>query len=673
MEWPAPLAWLCASSRYYLRHPKRHTLRRGCLHITFAGFARSAPAVGVLAILSTVVSSPTRGAEPLLISAEEIRRISPNANDEFVMAIVNAEGDFRAAGLNTRLRMAHFLTQVMTETGGLSRIDENMNYSFATLMRVFSRRVVSESKAHEIAGNPQKVANWVYRDRNGNGDWLSGDGWKYRGSGYIQLTGRGNFRGRGRELDLPLEQNPEMARRVPEGLVAAIAYWKARNINSAADDNDILRVRVLVNGPAAHGLPQSKIWFNRAWGRVFKAKAGTGPASSEELASSGSFNEEAAFDDILEDAGVLSQDFEAASDPKMTHTQAIKKFQNEFGLPETGILDEATQEELLDPREWRHVDDASFAPASPDVDREQTVSFQLGSNGAEEAAVFETKSSVGTGKTVSDPNMSVADVNAINEAHGTYAQYERGNAPSELFVPFSVVGDDTRVAVIDTTGFPARAIVQIIFDTSDGSRGFCTGAMISKDTVLTAGHCVHSGTVSGMPYKNFQVTPGRNLGAAPFGSCLGKEAFVLSGWTTAPTPKESSDYDLGAIKLNCSLGDVTGWVGVRVLADGEVGLKTTVEGYAADRPPPGRQWVSEDQLRFLWAYKGFYQNDTFGGTSGAPVFATGTNNLIIGVHTNGVCGPETGCQNWGEPWTSNNAFTRLTQERLARIQEWIGR
>jgi len=634
--------------------------------IRFAYFYGRLAKITVLALgIGFLLAPGIAFAEDKLVTFEDIRKISPKAKKEFIDAIIAAEPEFKDAGITTRLRMAHFLAQMMTETGGLNRIDENMHYSFKTLMRVFSRKTISEAKAREIAGKDKLIANWVYGARLGNLGRHTDDGWNYRGSGFMQLTGRANFRARGRELGLPLEDTPELARKPKEGLTAAIAYWKASKVNDAADNNDAKRVRILVNGPRAEGLEQSKVFFGQAWSRVFKAKASSGFEAGEELANNEVLDESAAFDRIMENSGLLSEGFETDTDPAAERAAALKLFQNELGLPETGELDEATKQELLDPREWRYADPDGAAPARPADDLDQTVAFKLEVPGSNEAGAIPVDSAEGTGVILENPGLPQEDAQAIDDAKGIYPDYEMGHigADPNLFQPHSVIGEDTRAAVLDTTTYPSRAIVQILFETRSGEQHLCTGALISPDTVLTAGHCVHSGTLTGEPYQNFRVFPGRNLGAAPFGRCLGKNAFVLAGWTGSATPDESRYYDLGAIKLNCHVGDTTGWMGVRTIGDDEA-IETVVQGYAADRTPTGRQWVSEDKLRLLWELKGFYQNDTFGGTSGAPVFAKGSNETIIGVHTNGLFGSD-------EPWKSNNAFTRITPERLALIQSWI--
>ncbi|TCP41874.1 trypsin-like serine protease [Rhodovulum marinum] len=622
-------------------------------------------ALALALILSAAVAPAVSRAQ--LVTVEDIKRISPNAQDAYAEAMAAAAEEFESAGITSALRMAHFVAQVMTETGGLKRLDENMNYSYETLLRVFSRRTISEPKAREIARKPREIANWVYGARLGNRGRETEDGWNYRGSGFIQLTGRANFRARGTEIGLPLEDDPELARQAREGLSAAIAYWTARDINAAADDHDRLRVRKLVNGPRAHGYEQSKVWFNRAWTRVFQGKEALGFEGAVVLAEAmtEAADETGLFEDILERSGVLPKDLPATEAGQATRTEALKAYQRELGLPETGVLDEATQDALLDPREWRHLDDEE-EPQPLLSDPEASVSFDLnGSGTGTESGAVLLMPSEGTGDTVDEAAMSREIMDALSGASAMYSEYEMGgrSVTPESWVPFSVIGEDDRVAVNDTTTFPERAIVQILFDNGFGSTSLCSGTMVSADTVLTAAHCIHSGTLSGRTYSGYRVLPGRNRAVTPFGECGVRRAYVLNGWTASVSAEDARYYDLGALKLDCQVGEATGWVGVRMLDISEVGEPTVVQGYAADKAPPGRQWVSSDALRILWDLKGFYQNDTYGGTSGSPVFLGGDRATVVGVHTNGLHGEE--------PWASNNAFTRITPERMQRIAQWI--
>lgn len=107
-------------------------------------------------------------------------------------------------GITTDLRLAHFLSQCSHESGGFKVVSENLNYRLNSLVSVFKHdfdvnrdRVISESekaKAVKLVGSPEKIANFVYANQNGNGNEASGDGWKFRGRGYIQLTGRENYK-----------------------------------------------------------------------------------------------------------------------------------------------------------------------------------------------------------------------------------------------------------------------------------------------------------------------------------------------------------------------------------------------------------------------------------------------------------------------------------------------
>ena len=598
-------------------------------------------------------------AQTSMVTVEELQKIAPKAKIEFLQAIVDMAPEFEEAGINTRLRMAHFIAQVMTETGGLGRLDENMNYSYKTLIRVFSRKTISDAKAREVAGKPIEVANWVYGARLGNLGRHTMDGWNYRGSGYMQLTGRFNFKARGAEVGIDIEANPELAREAKTGLLVAIAYWKARNINAAADDNNMHRVRVLVNGPAAHGEESARVWFNKAWTKVFKDKASDGFESGFEVPV---VDEAELFDAILAESGLITSDeLGAESGAEDARAAALKEFQAELGLPETGVLDEATQEALLDPREWRHEEeDTEEAMAAPLAGEDTTV-FDFAQS--DDSAL---PASEGTGALSQAVELGDTAIAALKGARSAYPAYElEGNdAPDpETFIPHSLIGTDDRIAVVDTTGFPARAIVQILFETPTGQKRVCSGTLIAPDSVLTAGHCIHSGSVFGSVNAKFQVIPGRNLAAAPFGQCGVRRAYVLSGWTKATTPAEARDADLGLLKLDCTVGERTGWMGVNAAADDANGQKIVIQGYATDKAPTGRQWKSEDVIRLLWDLKGFHQADTIGGTSGAPVALAASPNVLIGIHTNGLHDVA--------PWSENNAFTRITPARLAIIKSWI--
>jgi putative chitinase len=161
-------------------------------------------------------------------------------------------------GITTNLRLAHFLAQCALESTGFTAVVENLNYRAARLMQVFPKYFRGVDPA-AYANNPAKIANRVYANRMGNGDEASGDGFKYRGRGYIQLTGKTNYTIFSQFIGEDCVNNPDwVATKYP--LASAAFYFNSNNIwaicDRGADAATVTRVSVAVNGSPPHAVPQ---------------------------------------------------------------------------------------------------------------------------------------------------------------------------------------------------------------------------------------------------------------------------------------------------------------------------------------------------------------------------------------------------------------------------------
>jgi glutamyl endopeptidase len=206
----------------------------------------------------------------------------------------------------------------------------------------------------------------------------------------------------------------------------------------------------------------------------------------------------------------------------------------------------------------------------------------------------------------------------------------RTKSPSVM----SIIGGDSRVQVTNTTVYPYTAIVRITFVNVSGH---CSGFIIDRDTVITAGHCVYNRnpSIGSTGWINIdQVVPGQNGVSKPFGQCQERFVHSVSGWVN----DGSADYDYGMIKLNCTVGFDTGWIGYRHTPGSLDGDWDTVGGYPVDKTA-GTQWRDADEVRRTEDRRIFYANDTFGGQSGSPAWAIasdGTTRIAIGIHTRNV-------------------------------------
>lgn len=206
------------------------------------------------------------------ITTEELREYAPGARDDYVQALVQGWPRIQEAGINTPQRWCHFIAQCFHETGGFTIVRENMKYSVKNLLATFPHRFAGPTglaRARVIAGNPQKVAESVYGRRMGNDE--PGDGYKYRGGGFFQTTGRSAYRKYSALVGVDLEANPDWIERGDISLMCALAEWKQINGNKLADENNL---RAIGNG-INRGNPYSSLQpigatgrtaaFQRAW------------------------------------------------------------------------------------------------------------------------------------------------------------------------------------------------------------------------------------------------------------------------------------------------------------------------------------------------------------------------------------------------------------------------
>lgn len=156
-------------------------------------------------------------------------RIKPATAKEFAPHLDAAFLRFKIA---VPQQKAGFLAQAMHESQDFTRLVENLNYTTPEqVRRVWPTRFATLADASLVLRNPERLANAVYSNRLGNGDVASGDGWRYRGRGIFQLTGRANYMAAGEALNRPYKYRPELVADVSDAVLTAGWYWAATGCN----------------------------------------------------------------------------------------------------------------------------------------------------------------------------------------------------------------------------------------------------------------------------------------------------------------------------------------------------------------------------------------------------------------------------------------------------------
>ena len=156
-------------------------------------------------------------------------------------------------GITTERRVAHFLSQCAHESAGFKRLEENLNYSAKALRAVFGRYFGDAPKADadEYARNPEMIANRVYNDtyrKYKMGNTEEGDGYRFRGRGLKQLTGRDNYTRFGKTVDMTAEEAAEYVATPAGAIESACWFWDANNLNDIADTDNVVKMTKKING-----------------------------------------------------------------------------------------------------------------------------------------------------------------------------------------------------------------------------------------------------------------------------------------------------------------------------------------------------------------------------------------------------------------------------------------
>ncbi|MFY0534315.1 glycoside hydrolase family 19 protein [Nannocystis pusilla] len=184
------------------------------------------------------------------VTEEQMKAIFTSASATKITGVTNAfNSAFEKFELNRCLRKAHFFAQLLQEVGtSINALSEDLHYTEAQLKKSFSyfRKNPEEAtlygKTAEHGADPEAIGNRAYADRNGNGNIESGDGYKYRGRGYIQITGKGVYRDVQNEMNarypgngLDIVNNVEQTLEPKGGMLSAMGYWRHKKLNDRAD------------------------------------------------------------------------------------------------------------------------------------------------------------------------------------------------------------------------------------------------------------------------------------------------------------------------------------------------------------------------------------------------------------------------------------------------------
>lgn len=278
---------------------------------------------------------------------------------------------------------------------------------------------------------------------------------------------------------------------------------------------------------------------------------------------------------------------------------------------------------------------STSSPVSPVTFDIQTRTTQVGSSASE------STSSTSDSVRRSNPNYGVS----------TIITPEPTLPPTSGTQTESVIGQDNRVRITNTTTFPWRTITKLYVTFPNGKTYGCSGTLIAAKYVLTAGHCVHD-PVDGGWVKKIEVIPGLNGTYKPYGSAFSTKVRSYTNWTS----RRDSNYDFALVTLDRNIGNTTGWLGYGYYPSIN-GVTGHIAGYPGDK---GNVYLYYHYGPILssTAKRVSYTIDTAGGQSGSGVYRINNGNrYVFAVHTNGG--------------TTTNSGTRIDSQKYNDLKAWI--
>jgi putative chitinase len=178
-----------------------------------------------------------------MVNADQLQRLHIGA--EWVDALNET---FSRFNITTNNQKAMFIGQCSHESGNFKMLQENLNYKAATLMKLWPKRFPTLEVANQYAGNARAIANKVYADRMGNRDEASGDGYRFRGKGLVQLTGHSNHFHAGKALGVDFVMQPDLVATPKYAALTAGWFWDTHKLNPPADALDYNKITRTING-----------------------------------------------------------------------------------------------------------------------------------------------------------------------------------------------------------------------------------------------------------------------------------------------------------------------------------------------------------------------------------------------------------------------------------------